>query len=167
MLGAAASWQSLIAKAKSQSLWGFAAEQSEAGRSEKHQSLWRLARVVSDQPVSRTKMLVLWSGTWPVTSWQTMWPRVICKRRHRQQIEYLQPSRVSELCGRRRWGPGASRSSKVRVLAWPSQWGRHDQRLVLFVDSDRLQSLNRGELWITPVALRWWRNNFRFFRLSE
>ena len=34
-------------KGKGQSLWGFAAEQSEAGRSEKPQCLWRPAQVVS------------------------------------------------------------------------------------------------------------------------
>ena len=38
-----------------QSLWGFAAEQSEAGRSEKLQCLWRPARVVSAYAVSGTK----------------------------------------------------------------------------------------------------------------
>src|SRR6266404_4383425 len=37
-----------------QSLWGFAAEQSEAGRSEKHQSLWRHARVVTAHQRRRT-----------------------------------------------------------------------------------------------------------------
>ena len=83
-LAAATSGWGLVAKRCSQSLWGFAAEQSEAGRSEKPQCLWRPARIVSANPSEGARCPVEWCRALSIRG--AMWPRVKRKRRHCQPI---------------------------------------------------------------------------------
>ena len=101
-----------------------------------------------------------------------MWPRVMCKRRHRASESNSYRAKLSLGALRAAalgTGDKPQRQSPSLGLALPDRESirRHDRRLVLFVDPGCLQSWNHGELWITLIALRWWRNNFRFLRLSE
>ena len=83
-LAAATSGRHRIATGKA-NVFGFCSGAPPFVPKRKTRSLWLPARVVAVPAVSRFRARMR-CGTRTVRFWRAMWPRVMCKRRHRQRI---------------------------------------------------------------------------------
>jgi len=118
-LAAATSQVQLDSRGQGQSLWGFTAQQSEAGRSEKPQCLWRPARIVSPCSVlPKAPVMVCDKGRGNLR--KRCGPDGVSRGDIASESGSPRQNKVLALCGRRLRGEGKGRRGEGQVFGWLS-----------------------------------------------